>query len=452
MTSTPPAPPSALVAPNAAAAPASGRSPADPRAVAEAHAPRSRRGRRVAAWVTIGLVLLVVGGIGAAVSAANQWAERGALDPASAGPAGTRAIAEILRAQGVDVVIARDRDAAADALADDAATLVLPDAPALSDDAVGALTDVAADVVLVEPRARTLDLLLPGSMPAGVAPGGTVEPRCDVPDAERAGAIEPGATFSGAGSGVEACYPAGDGHGLLIGPHAGGAGEGGRVSAVDGRAVFSNEHLADNGNAALAVNLMGRHPVVVWYVPGPGDTDIANADPSLGELTPPWVSPVIVLLLVAGVAAGIWRGRRFGPLVVERLPVTVRASETTEGRARLYARSRDALHAADQLRIGALGRLARLLGLGPGASAAEIADAAAGRTGQDRAAVRALLIDEVPANDAELVALHVRLRHLEHAIAAAVRPSTGSGTASGSQTAPDLPTPTTRSGTERNPR
>jgi hypothetical protein len=122
------------------------------------------------------------------------------------------------------------------------------------------------------------------------------------------------------------------------------------------------------------------------------------------------------------VAAGIWRGRRFGPLVAERLPVTVRAAETTEGRARLYAQARDALHAADQLRIGSLGRLGRMLALGPSASAEEVADAAAARTGIDRGAVRAILIDELPHTDAELVALDQRLRALEEAVHTAVRP------------------------------
>ena len=131
---------------------------------------------------------------------------------------------------------------------------------------------------------------------------------------------------------------------------------------------------------------------------------------------------MIVLLLVAGVAAAIWRGRRFGPLVAERLPVTVRAAETTEGRARLYAHARDALHAADQLRIGTLGRLGRLLGLGPSRVRGEIADAAAARTGLDRGAVRGILIDELPHTDAELVALDQRLRALEEAVHAAVRP------------------------------
>lgn len=381
-------------------------------------AARPARRRRIGAWIAIAIVLIVVGGIGAAISAANQWAERESLDPASAGPAGTRALAEILRDHGVDVVIARDRQAAADALANGPATLVLPDTPALSDEGVTALTRLAADVVLLEPRTRTLDLLLPGSAPAGVAPTGTVAPGCDLPDAERSGPIEPRGLYA-PGAGITGCYAVDGGHGLLVGPHGGGDG---RIAALDARALFANEHLATDGNAALAVNLTGRHPLVVWYVPGPGDTDLADADPSLGELTPPWVSPVIALLLVAGVAAGIWRGRRFGPLVSERLPVTVRASETTEGRARLYAATRDALHAADQLRIGTLTRLGRLLGLGPTASAPEIADAAAARAGLDRGAVRGTLIDDIPRTDGELVALHSRLRHLEDAVRTAVRP------------------------------
>jgi len=357
-----------------------------------------------------------VGGIGGAVSAANQWAARDSLDPDSAGPSGTRALAAILRDHGIEVKVVRDRAAAAESLTLGPATLVLPDAPALSDDAVAGLADGAADVVLIEPRARTLDLLLPGSAPAGVASDGSIDPDCDVQDAVRAGALAPRGLYS-AGDGTSACYPAGEGFGLLVDTT-----DRGRVSAVDGRALFTNEHLAENGNAALAANLMGRHPLVVWYVPGIGDTDLADTNPSLGELTPPWVSPVIVLLLIAGVAAGIWRGRRFGPLVAERLPVTVRAAETTEGRARLYARARDPLHAADRLRIGALRRLASLLGLAVNAAAPEIADAAAGRVGLDRRAVRGILIDDIPRSDADLVALSTRLRELEDAVRAAVRP------------------------------
>lgn len=403
---------------------------ASPAAVAtEAERPPSAARRRsVLGWIGIAVVLLLVGGVGAALSGIGRWAERDALDPESAGPLGARAIAEILRDQGIDVIVARDRDSAARELAGGTATLVLPDAPALSDEAIGALAGRAADVVLIEPRSRTLDLLVPGAAAAGVAPGdAAISPACDLPEATRSGALSPGAVFSAPDTAqLTRCYSAGAGYGLLVGPAPLSGTPEGRVAVVDGRALFTNEVLAENGNAALALNLMGRHPVLVWYVPGPADTDLQSGDPTIGELTPPWVSPVIVLLLVAGVSAAIWRGRRFGPLVAERLPVSVRASETTEGRARLYAQSHDALHAADQLRIPALARIARSLGLGAAATATEIADAAAARAGLDRGAVRGILIDDIPRGDADLVALDARLRHLEDAVHAAIRPERNS--------------------------
>lgn len=375
-----------------------------------------RRRRRVGTWIALGVAVLVVGALASVLSGVGRWSERDALDPESAGALGTRALAEILRDQGVEVVVARDRAAAERALTGGAASLVLPSAPALSDEAIEDLAADAADVVLVEPRGRDLRLLLAGTETGGYAPDETVSPACTLPDAERSGAIVPGALLV-PGEGATACYPVGDAAALVVGED-----DERRVSAVDGRALFANESLAENGNAALAVNLLGRHPVVVWYVPSLGDTDLADASPSLGALTPPWVSPAIVVLLAAGAAAAVWRGRRFGPLVAERLPVTVRGSETTEGRARLYARSRDAQHAADRLRIAALRRLARALALGPSASAQEIADAAAARTGIAPAAVRGILFDAPVPGDDELLDVRRNLHDLEDAVRAAVRP------------------------------
>ncbi|GAA3205680.1 DUF4350 domain-containing protein [Microbacterium terregens] len=378
-------------------------------------APPQRR-RRITGWVVIAAVLVAVGIAGSALAGIGQWAEREALDPESAGPTGARALAEVLRDHGVEVVVARDRTSAEAALARGPAVLTMADAPYLSDEALTAVADAATDVVLIDPRSRTLRLLLPGATTHGVGPGAAVPPACELAEAERAGSLSPGAIYA-PGPLATSCYPTGGGYGLLVQED-----DGRRVAAVDGRALFTNEHLAAEGNAALAVNLLGRHATLVWYLPDIGDSDITDADSSLGELTPPWVSPVIVVLLVAGIAAGIWRGRRFGPLVAERMPVTVRAAETTEGRARLYAHARDALHAADQLRIGALARLSRMLGLGPSASAQEIADAAAARAARDRGAVRRILIDELPRTDADLVALGEDLRALEQSVHAAVRP------------------------------
>lgn len=386
---------------------------------------RDRPSRRNGiAWAVIVFALIAVGLVGAALSSAGQWAEKDALDPEGAGPRGTLALVSILRDQGIDVTIARDRPAAERALAaQPSSTLVMPDAAMLSDDALEGIAGAARDVVLIDPRARTARVFFPGAAPAGVG-GAPASPSCDLREAGSAGDITPGTLFT-AGDADTACYPDSDGFALLTrdggtGSNASGD-EPSRIALIDGADLFTNEHLAENGNAALAVSLMGRHPAVVWYVPALADSDLAGANPTLGEQTPPWVTPAILMLIVAALAAAIWRGRRFGPLVAEDLPVTVRASETMEGRGRLYARSRDALHAADALRIGALTRLARVLGLGVAASAPDIADAAAARIGAPRATVRDILIDSLPRTDAELVALSDRLRDLEAAVHAAAR-------------------------------
>jgi hypothetical protein len=134
-------------------------------------------------------------------------------------------------------------------------------------------------------------------------------------------------------------------------------------------------------------------------------------------------TPVMLLLTATAVAAMVWRGRRLGPLVVERMPVVVRASETTEGRARLYERSGQRRHALDQLRIGALGRLARLAGLSSTSSVDEVVDRVASLLQADPRGLRHVLVDADPADDAELVRLSDSLLDLEGAVARAAAPS-----------------------------
>jgi hypothetical protein len=376
--------------------------------------PRARR-RGLRGWLVLGIVVVVVGLVGTAL-AGGGWSDRASLDPESAGPSGTRALARILTGQGIAVHVVRDRAGALAALEDGNATLVLSDAPYLSDEALLEVTSAAEGVVLLEPRARTLRLLLPGSTLAGAAGTDELSPSCDLPAAERAGGIVGGALAT-AGEGAIGCYPLDDGFALVTDET-----DGRTISALDGRALLANDVLAQAGNASLALAVVGARPEVVWFMPSLDDADVSDAAPTLGELTPDWVTPVMLLLVLAAVAAAIWRGRRFGPLVAEDLPVTVRASETTAGRARLYARSRDAGHALDQLRLGALERIGRMLGLAAHAKPGAVADAAAERLQADRATVRGILLDRTPRTDRELVELAERLRDLETRVHAAVRP------------------------------
>ncbi|QLD13349.1 DUF4350 domain-containing protein [Microbacterium oleivorans] len=357
---------------------------------------------------------LVVAGIGvAAIAGIGTMPAQGLLDPEAAGPDGSRAIVEVLRDRGVEVAVARDRASAVGALERADAILAIADTAPLDDDTLEELRDAASGVVLLEPRSRDLRLLVGGSASAGFADA-SADPLCELPDAATSGPVRPGEVFSGDGADI-ACYPAAGGYGLV------GRGSGAdRVVALDATALLVNQRLSENGNAALGLNLLGGTGQVVWYVPALGDGSLVAA-PSLGELTPPWVTPSILLLLAAAATAAAWRGRRFGPLVAENLPVTVRASETTEGRARLYAAAADPVHALDQLRRDSLRRLGRLLGMGA-ADAGAIADAAAARLDAERARVRGILLDDLPHTDRELVDAADRLRELETAVLRTVRP------------------------------
>src|SRR5690606_28499035 len=106
-------------------------------------------------------------------------------------------------------------------------------------------------------------------------------------------------------------------------------------------------------------------------------------------------------------------------LVVERLPVTVRATETMEGRARLYQRSSARLRALDALRVGTVQRLAGMVKLPASAPVEQVADLVAALVGQAPQNVRALLVGTIPHSDRELIELSDRLLELERAVAEA---------------------------------
>jgi hypothetical protein len=114
-----------------------------------------------------------------------------------------------------------------------------------------------------------------------------------------------------------------------------------------------------------------------------------------------------------------------GPLVIENLPVVVRASETMEGRARLYQKNSSRLHALDALRIGSIERLARLCGLPRTASTTEVAAAVAALTRRDGAELSTILVDAVPATDRELIRLSDELLELEKEVGHAIHPQQG---------------------------
>ncbi|MFJ4044841.1 DUF4350 domain-containing protein [Microbacterium sp. NPDC089987] len=375
-----------------------------------AAARRPGRRRNVLGWLLVVVMLVGIALLSLRLVTTAPSLE-GVLNPESPAPGGAKALAELVREQGTEVEVVRSRAAAVAAL-EPGSALVLTDPVALTDDTVLDLLDEADRVVLLSTSARMLELLELGS---GAGDLGAVEASCDHAEFAETGSVEAERMFDPA-DGVDGCFRGADGSAaLLIADR-----DGTKVSFIEATRMLSNRHLADDGNAALGLALLAQTDHVVWYIGSLGDGDrVADAPATLGELTPAWLTPAILLLFIAGIAAIWWRGARFGPLVAESLPVTVRASETMHGRARLTAKAADASHAAAAIRAGTRARLARRLALSPRATAVEVADAASDRLGVPRGSLHDLLGGAPPADDRELIELARRLAELETAVEAA---------------------------------
>jgi hypothetical protein len=376
--------------------------------------------RRRRIWIVFAIVLVLGGGALIAIRGVGGVGGQ-PLGPADPSPAGAKAVVEVLRGQGVDVIEARSLDRALQA-APGATVFVYDETAVLAEQALAELAGAAEGLVVVEPDFAALRALAPGVRHAGAAAGSIDDVACDEPAATRAAELSDGQRLLtiddvAAADGWTGCFADGDAFAVVTGQTAQGA----ELAIVGAATVFANGSIDEAGNAALALGVTGERPTLVWYLPGPGDAE--SGGPTLAELTPGWVSPLLVLAVVVTIAAGVWRGRRFGRLVVEDLPVEVRSGETDDGRARLYAASSSRTHALDQLRIGAVGRLGATLRLPRSATAAEVAGAATAATGEELHTVRRLLLDDLPRDDRTLVELAGALSALEQRVHDTIRPA-----------------------------
>ncbi len=377
-----------------------------------------RAARRVSFWVVIGVVALVVTVIVVGLRGGAQAGIPLAAD--NPAPQGAMAVAEVLRQQGVDVIETgslAETEQAIDGRAGDSTVLLWDIDLLLDGDQHDRLLRATDELVVLDPAFLELEDLAPGIAQAGAADG-EFDADCQLTAVDRAGSVD-------AGGSAYRIVDDGDATGCLA--------DDDRFGVVQTRngdttvtllgltEVLMNGEITKAGNAALALNLLGAHETLVWYIPSADDLS-DQAPMSIAELTPPWVTPLAVMLLLVALGAVFWRARRVGPLVVENLPVIVRASETMEGRARLYERNDSRLRALDALRIGTVARLARSCGLPRTATVGEVADAVAALTGRDRSAVADILIDHVPSSDAELVHLSDQLLRLEHEASQRSRP------------------------------
>ena len=327
----------------------------------------------------VGFVLVVVLlATGMALAAGQR--RTGALDPRSYSPAGTRALAQVLQGLGTTVQVVGSVD---EVPAD--TPLVLPFPTVMDATQLDDARSVGGPLLVVEPdpvalAALSLDLQVTRSEPEKVrAPG------CSDPVAVRAGTARVGGTRFTA----DGCYD----DSLVTRDE---------VTVIGSSAFLTNEHLAEDGNAALALGLLDGAPTVMWLIPSAGS---GGQQKGLLDLLPDWVTSAALQLAVAVVVLALWRARRLGRVVPEPLPVVVRAAEAVEGRGRLYRSARARDRAAEALRSASRDAAVRRLALGPAAAAEVVVEAAATRTGRSSADVHALLYGPPPADDAALLRL-----------------------------------------------
>lgn len=380
-----------------------------------------RRWRGAAILVAI----ILLGGTAIAMLRATPGIA-GPLDPRDVGPSGTHALAALLAGQHKTVIRVETADAAVAQSQPPGTALVITDASALDSTALVTLSTSAADLVIVEPGTAALYALAPGVTLTMGAPAAVTSrpPQCGLPAARLAGSASMGGQLLRA-AGVRSpwlCYRVSQpetGHAPGAGPATVASlvrfQSGGRIVTVLGTGVpLTNASLGSDGNAALALNLLGGDSRVVWLVTTPVAAPVAGGQTSSGaSLIPGPAYLVTAELAVALVLAAIWRMRRFGPLVFEPLPVVVRAEETVEGHGRLYRSRRARDRAAAALRNAALARIATRIGLPQGTSPEATCLELAGRTGRGVAGLQALLYGPVPDDDAALVTLATDLDSLE---------------------------------------
>ncbi|MFI9468691.1 DUF4350 domain-containing protein [Streptomyces sp. NPDC052492] len=369
--------------------------------------------------IALALVLLVAAAV--AIAVVRSDARHGELDPRSADPYGSRAVAELLADRGVDTRVVTTLEEAADAAGPDTTLLVaVPDllTPRQQTRLHQATEGSGGRTVLVASGAASVERLVPGvtADPANSLDS-TLDPDCALPAARRAGDADTGGIrYSSAHLDADECYPSRRLATLLRVPAPSGSGDTVLLGAPD---ILLNDRLDRHGNASLALQLLGSRSHLVWYLPSPADASaLEQEERSFFDLLPSgWLWGTLQLFVAAALAA-LWRARRLGPLVPENLPVAIRASETAEGRARLYRKADARDRAALALRSATRTRLAPLVGV-PGTQAHTpevLLPALSARLQGDGQSPHTVLFGPPPGDDAALVRLADQLDALERQV------------------------------------
>ena len=370
-------------------------------------------------WLVTLIVLAMLAAI--LVAVARGVYRDGPLEPDAPTGQGSKAVVQVLEDLGVEVDVDRHTADAAEALRSGRTVLVTSPSE-LSLAQLTALAEARDDgegrLVLVQPDFVTLSAFTPAISPSGALREDAVleaDPECGdlahraqtlaVPGEETG--LRGASTLYRAAGEAQGCFRGDDG-GALVAAHDG-------VLVLGSADLLTNDQVGRADNAALALNLLGAEDALSWYVPSASDPMASTSQTPLGYL-PDWAGPLLLWLVLVAVVALVALGRRFGPVVVEPLPVTVRPQELVLGRARLLQRAgaRDA--AATALRSAAATRLADRLGLRHETALDGLLAALAPHVDRTEEQLRSLLGPATVTTDQDLVQLAHELDRLEKEI------------------------------------
>ena len=344
----------------------------------------ARSGRGPVAVIAV-LLLVAVG-----LALVTGTRRAGALDPRAYDPGGAHAVAALLKGRGVPVHVVTSLDGAR-AEAGPRTTLVVPFPASLTTLELVEVRGVAGRQLIVGASYQDSTDALGFDVTVGSSSRPhRMTPHCSLPIAQTAGSARLGG-YSYSGAAGTSCY---DASLYTVG----------MMTLVGSGDFLTNGRLDQDGNAALALGLLGPSTKVLWLLPRT-DRAVLGEKRTLRELLPEWVLESVLQLCIAVVLLALWRARRLGRVVVEPLPVVVRAAEAVEGRGRLYRSVRARDRAAEALRAATRDAVARRLGLGLTGTPAALVAAASARTGRPPAEVEALLYGPVPLDDDSLVLL-----------------------------------------------
>lgn len=382
--------------------------------------PTARQVWTRARGIALAVVLLLTAAVVIAVIRSDT--RHGELDPRSVDPYGSRAVADLLADRGVSTRVVTTLDEARAAAAPDSTLLVaLPDLLTHRQQTRlhAATAHSGGRTVLIAPGSSSVEKLAPGvTADPATSLDSTLPPDCQLPAARRAGTADTGGTrYTTTRLGADECYRSERLATLLRIPETSGVGDTVVLGAPD---ILFNDRLDKEGNASLALQLLGSRPHLVWYLPSLSDNSATGTggEKGLFDLLPSgWLWGTLQLFVAAALAA-LWRARRMGPLVPEKLPVAIRASETVEGRARLYRKANARDRAAAALRSTTRIRLAPLVGI-PVAQAhapEALLPALSAHLHGDGQTLQPLLFGPPPSDDTALITLADQLDALEREV------------------------------------